>query len=155
MVSKNETKILNFLKEYKNEIAVNILAEKTGIDLSNISRYWKSLEEQGLISYRTEQIGRIRTTYLSLINSTEIPTKSITPIEKKETSQKAIIPKIEIENPKIPITKTNIINYTLIESIDTMSIVELMTLYHALTKKEIRKPKKLIQKELKKLLGYD
>lgn len=93
---KNEEKIMNYLREKKDEITVSELAIGTNIDLSNIARYWKKLENKGLIISRPQQNGKIRTIYLSLNqgpSSTVIPKKI-----EKEIQVENKNPEIQVEN---------------------------------------------------------
>jgi DNA-binding transcriptional ArsR family regulator len=62
----NNEKILDALKEKESEISTTELAESTGINVKNISRYLKDLEKKGLIKRRTVQDGRKRFVYIDL-----------------------------------------------------------------------------------------
>jgi len=66
MSVKNDEKIKNFLTENKDqEFKVSDLAEKVSIDIKNMGRYLKQLEEQQQIKIRTAQEGKIRTKFIS------------------------------------------------------------------------------------------
>lgn len=62
---QNEIKILEVIKKLDLEINVSDLAKQTGIDISNISRYWKRLAQKGVIKSRTFQDGKRRVVFLS------------------------------------------------------------------------------------------
>ena len=83
MVSKittrktNKEKILDHFKENPIRITTTKLAEKTGIDIKNISRYLKQLESENKISRETIQDGKIRVVYISLtIHKKNITTRN-------------------------------------------------------------------------------
>jgi transcription initiation factor IIE alpha subunit len=65
----NNEKILDALEEKESEVSTTELAESTGINVKNISRYLKDLEKEGLIKRRTVQDGRKRFVYINLITS--------------------------------------------------------------------------------------
>lgn len=79
---KNKEKILLNLKEIKGSITTTALAEKTGIDITNISRYTKALEKEGLVERKIEQKGRLRLVNISLLPEKLLIETKIVP-EKK------------------------------------------------------------------------
>lgn len=62
----NKEKILDYLKENPIQITTTDLAENTGIDIKNISRYLKQLESEKMVSRKTIQDGKIRVVYITL-----------------------------------------------------------------------------------------
>jgi hydroxyethylthiazole kinase-like uncharacterized protein yjeF len=62
----NKEKILNALNQSVQELSVSQLANSTDIDVKNIGRYLKDLENERIITIRKEQDGKIRTKYVSL-----------------------------------------------------------------------------------------
>ena len=62
----NKEKILDYLKENPKPITTSDLAETTGIDIKNISRYLKALELDESILREIVQDGKIRVVYISL-----------------------------------------------------------------------------------------
>jgi len=62
----NKDKILNTLNQSVQELSVSQLANLTNIDVKNIGRYLKDLENEKIITIRKEQDGKIRTKYVSL-----------------------------------------------------------------------------------------
>ena len=61
---KNENKILNVLKELNSPISTTDLSIETGISLSNITRYLKKLEREGIIE-REERFNK-KTRYIMI-----------------------------------------------------------------------------------------
>ncbi|KKL62098.1 hypothetical protein LCGC14_2188630 [marine sediment metagenome] len=68
IMTRNNEKILKVLKETKRQLTTTELAEKTNIDIKNISRYTKQLEIDGYIERKTIQNGKIRVVNISLIS---------------------------------------------------------------------------------------
>ncbi len=64
----NKDKILKILNQSVQELSVSQLANLTDIDVKNIGRYLKELENEKIITIRKEQDGKIRTKYVSLKN---------------------------------------------------------------------------------------
>ena len=62
----NKDKILKILNQSLQELSVSQLANLTDIDVKNIGRYLKDLENEKIITIRKEQDGKIRTKYVSL-----------------------------------------------------------------------------------------
>ena len=62
----NKDKILKILNQSVQELSVSQLANLTEIDVKNIGRYLKELENEKRITIRKEQDGKIRTKYVSL-----------------------------------------------------------------------------------------
>ena len=62
----NKDKILNTLNQSVQELSVSRLANLANIDVKNIGRYLKDLENEKIITIRKEQNGKIRTKYVSL-----------------------------------------------------------------------------------------
>jgi DNA-binding MarR family transcriptional regulator len=89
MSFKNEDKIMDFLKENKDkEFKVTEIAEQTKIDIKNMGRYIKQLEEQQKIKVRPVQEGKVRTKFVSFAESPKSEIQADPPgpaaIEKKE-----------------------------------------------------------------------
>lgn len=64
-LSPNEEKIVNFLTKYDKEMPVTDLASNVQIDVKNIGRYLKQLQEKNFISIRIEQQGKQRIKHVS------------------------------------------------------------------------------------------
>ena len=62
----NKDKILNTLNQCVQELSVSQLANLTNIDVKNIGRYLKDLENEKIITTRKEQKGKKRIKYVSL-----------------------------------------------------------------------------------------
>lgn len=90
-MTTNNEKILNVLKETKGYISTTELAEKTHIDLKNISRYTKQLEKEGSIERKTIQNGKIRVVNISLRPVREVEKK----IEEEKRSVKLNLTKTQ------------------------------------------------------------
>ncbi len=59
-MTSNNDKILKVLKTKKELITTTELSNETNIDIKNISRYLKALEQKGIIVRKTIQEGKIR-----------------------------------------------------------------------------------------------
>jgi len=62
----NKDKILKILEQSVQELSVSQLANLTDIDVKNIGRYLKELENEKIITIRKQQEGKIRTSQVSL-----------------------------------------------------------------------------------------
>jgi len=96
MSQKNDEKIIELLKQNKDkEFRVTEIAEQTGIDIKNMSRYLKSLEEQNRIKVCPIQEGRIRTKLISYAE----PKKSeqLSPTPSSGPSPSSSEPKSQVE----------------------------------------------------------
>lgn len=62
----NKDKILKILNQNVKELSVSQMANLTDIDVKNIGRYLKDLENEKIITIRKEQDGKIRTKYVSI-----------------------------------------------------------------------------------------
>ena len=100
----NKIKILNVLEKEKELITTTELANKTRIDIRNITRYLKPLEQEGIIVRKTIQNGKIRVVKVGMNTEKPIgkahPPIAPKPVIKIETltppplTPKKIIPKI-------------------------------------------------------------
>ena len=74
-MGKNEDKILIALHRLYamdiDEVMVSCLAEESEVDIKNIGRYLKKLENEGKITIREEQEGKIRRKWISLADAFE------------------------------------------------------------------------------------
>ena len=98
----NKIKILNVLEKEKGLITTTELSNKTEIDLRNITRYLKPLENEGIIVRKTIQNGKIRVVKVGM-NTEKIPEKAHPPIAPK--------PVIKIETltpPPKPVIESNV-----------------------------------------------
>ena len=97
MSFKNEDKIMDFLKNNKGqEFKVTEIAERTGIDLKNMSKYTNHLKEQGRIKIRPQQDGKVRTKFISWTEPQESEQLHLTPPPKPQSSlPKTVAPILE------------------------------------------------------------
>ena len=65
-MATNNEKILKALENENESITTTELANKTGIDVKNVSRYLKALENKGFIVRKTIQKGKIRVVMIKL-----------------------------------------------------------------------------------------
>jgi len=109
----NKIKILNVLEKEKGLISTTELANKTGINLGNITRYLKPLEQEGIIVRKTIQNGKIRVVNVGM--NTEKPIeKAHPPIAPKREE----IKKEQLHPPK-PI-KIMVGEKSMIEKMDSL-----------------------------------
>jgi len=104
---------MDFLAQNKDtEFKVTEIAEKTGIDIKNMGKYLKSLEEQQRIKIRTSQEGKVRTKFVSFTekpkSKIQEPDQGPAAIEEKEPEPPK--PKIrkEPKEPKAKITSDDL-----------------------------------------------
>ena len=81
----NKIKILNVLEKQKGLISTTELANKTGINLGNITRYLKPLEKEGIIVRKTIQNGKIRVVNIGMNTEKAHPPIAPKPVIKIET----------------------------------------------------------------------
>ena len=102
MSRKTTSRILEVLKQQPNEISGTELANKTSIDIKNLSKYTKELVESHEITERTDQNGKIRTKYYTINrNTTDRPTPIVMTRKKEEiTSRKNSTTRPTMPEPK-------------------------------------------------------
>ena len=74
----NKEKIYNLLLGSGQKLTTSEVSEKTGINIKNISRYLKILENEGKIERKTKQVGKIRYVYITTRNESTIRNKNNT-----------------------------------------------------------------------------
>lgn len=134
---RNDEKIMEYLTDNPNSITTTDLAEKTGIDIKNISRYLKDLETRNLIKRNTIQDGKIRLVYISPTGRKEIT-----------TTRKRIIPKTHnqrIKNVEDTITISPPESNNILTPKKTEKLINIYNELH----KEFQVNKKLIPLEKK------
>lgn len=72
-MATNNEKILKALENKKELITTTELANETSIDIKNISRYLKALENKGLIVRKTIQKGKLRLVKIGLVKGKPKP----------------------------------------------------------------------------------
>ena len=100
MSFKNEDKIMDFLTQNKDiEFKVTEIAEKLKIDIKNMGRYLKSLEEQQRIKVRPVQEGKVRTKFISFAEPTKPKQPSPPPSPEPLPSPPEPIAKSQVQGP--------------------------------------------------------
>jgi len=100
MSQKNDEKIMNLLIKNKDkEFKVTEIAEKTQIDIKNMGRYLKSLEEKQQIKIRPVQEGKVRTKFISFAqpSKSEIQADPAGPAAAPKSEEPA--PPVTIDEP--------------------------------------------------------
>lgn len=102
MSFKNEDKIMDFLKENKDkEFKVTEIAEQTKIDIKNMGRYIKQLEEQQKIKVRPVQEGKVRTKFISFTEPTKPKQPSPAPSPMPPSSPPEPAATSQVQGPAI------------------------------------------------------
>lgn len=104
-MTSNNDKILKALKTTKESMTTTELANKTGIDIRNITRYLKPLENKGIITRDTIQNGKIRVVKVEL--SKEKPHPPVTPRLMPKLHPPKEVQLIEEEKALVNIGKGN------------------------------------------------
>jgi len=145
-MTRNNEKILKVLKETKRQLTTTELAEKTNIDIKNISRYTKQLEIDGYIERKTIQNGKIRVVNISLVSEK--------PTIKEETKKIGIIPE---EKKEIKITIPKKEQKIIAGDIEKLTIDELRAYYIVICKKkpkhDSKQDKRYLVNEIIKVLN--
>ena len=103
-MTPNNNKILMVLKDVNEPINTTLLAEKTGIDIRNITRYIKALEGEGKVIRKTIQNGQLRSVLISLAPTQVEKPKPHPPIAPKlETLHRPVPAVITPENTSFKI----------------------------------------------------
>lgn len=139
IMTRNNEKILKVLKEAKRQLTTTELAEKTEIDIRNISRYTKQLEIDGYIKRKIIQNGKIRVVNISI---------------KEETKKIKMIPE---EKKEIKITIPKKEQKIIAEDIEKLTIDELRAYYIVICKKkpkhDSKQDKRYLVNEIIKVLN--